>query len=130
MDSGGGGRRSANRSAGRARPIIPDNDDSYSFGGSKEVGEFNYILFLCWFFSINCESRNQKPSFLHKYVYLFIYQAPIVQTLDSAIHRINHYPVDKYYGNQLRYPLDSDLSCGKRYPTFEQPGPEVQYFTN
>ena len=38
--------------------------------------------------------------------------APVVQTLDSAIHRINHYPVDKYYGNQLRYPLDSDLAGG------------------
>ena len=45
-------------------------------------------------------------------------QAPVVQTLDSAIHRINHYPADKYYGNQLRYPLDSDLSGGWRYPTF------------
>ena len=22
--------------------------------------------------------------------------APVVQTLDSAIHRINHYPTDKY----------------------------------
>ena len=39
-------------------------------------------------------------------------QALVVQTLDSAIHRINHYPADKYYGNQLRYPLDSDLSGG------------------
>ena len=39
-------------------------------------------------------------------------QAPVVQTLDSAIHRINLYPADKYYGNQLRYPLDSDLSGG------------------
>ena len=39
-------------------------------------------------------------------------QAPVVQTLDSAIHRINHYPADNYYGNQLRYPLDSDLSGG------------------
>ena len=36
--------------------------------------------------------------------------APIVQTVDSAIHQINHYPVDKYLGNQLRYPVDSDLS--------------------
>ena len=34
--------------------------------------------------------------------------APVVQTLDNAIHRINHYPADKYYGNQLCYPLDSD----------------------
>ena len=41
-----------------------------------------------------------------------INQAPVVQTLDSAIQRINHYPVDKYYGNQLRYSLDSDLSAG------------------
>ena len=39
-------------------------------------------------------------------------QAPVVQTLDSAIHRTNHYPADKYYGNQLRHPLDSDLSGG------------------
>ena len=38
--------------------------------------------------------------------------ASVVQTLDSAIHQINHYPTDKYYGNQLRHPLDSDLSGG------------------
>ena len=37
-------------------------------------------------------------------------QAPVVQKLDSAIHRINHYPVNKYHKNQLHYPLDSDLS--------------------
>ena len=42
----------------------------------------------------------------------FCDQAPVVQTLDSAIHRINHYPADKYYASQLRYPLDSDLSGG------------------
>ena len=36
--------------------------------------------------------------------------APVVQRLDSAIQRINHYPEDKYKGNQLRYPLDRDLS--------------------
>ena len=28
-----------------------------------------------------------------------------VQKLDSAIHRVNHYLVDKYWGSQLRYPL-------------------------
>ena len=38
--------------------------------------------------------------------------APVVQTLDNTIHRINHYPADKHYGNQLRYQLDSDLSAG------------------
>ena len=39
-------------------------------------------------------------------------QAPVVQKVDSAIHRINHYPVDKYLQNTFRYPLDSDLSVG------------------
>ena len=47
------------------------------------------------------------------------HQAPVVQTLDSAIHRINHYPVDKYQENQLRYAVDSDLSGGQRYPPFD-----------
>ena len=32
--------------------------------------------------------------------------APVVQTLDGAIHRINYYPAGKYLGNQLRHPLD------------------------
>ena len=30
----------------------------------------------------------------------------------NAIHRINHYPAEKYYGNHLRQPLDGDLSGG------------------
>lgn len=34
-------------------------------------------------------------------------QTPVVQTLDIAIHRINHYLADKYYRKQLRYPVDS-----------------------
>ena len=38
--------------------------------------------------------------------------APVVQKLDSAIHQINHYPVEKCLGNQLRYPLDRQLSGG------------------
>ena len=38
--------------------------------------------------------------------------APVVRKLDSAIHRINRYPAVKYYDNQLRYPVDSDLSSG------------------
>ena len=36
----------------------------------------------------------------------YIVLAPAVQTLYSAIHRINHYPEDKYY------PLVRDLSGG------------------
>ena len=36
---------------------------------------------------------------------------PVTQTLDSAIYRINHSPADKYYGNQLRYLVDSAIQC-------------------
>ena len=39
-------------------------------------------------------------------------QAPVVQRLDNAIHRINRYPADKSQQNKPRYPLDSDLSGG------------------
>ena len=39
-------------------------------------------------------------------------QAPVVQKLDSTIHRINLYPVDKAIGFPNTYPLDSDLSGG------------------
>ena len=40
------------------------------------------------------------------------FQAPVVQTLDSAIHRINLYPVDNPIAFPKTYPLDSDLSGG------------------
>ena len=43
---------------------------------------------------------------------LFIFQAPVVQTLDSAIHRINHYPADSVIDFLNTYQLDSDLSGG------------------
>ena len=39
-----------------------------------------------------------------------IHQAPVVQTLDGAIHRINHYPPDSVIDFRNTYPLDSDLS--------------------
>ena len=29
----------------------------------------------------------------------FWFQAPVVETLDSAIHQINHYPANKYWGD-------------------------------
>jgi len=44
--------------------------------------------------------------------------APVVQTLDS-------YPPDNSIGFASVYPLDSDLSGGQRYPSFEQLGPDV-----
>ena len=43
---------------------------------------------------------------------IFIHLAPVVQTMDSAIHWINHYPLDNSVGFASVYPLDSDLSSG------------------
>ena len=51
--------------------------------------------------------------------------AMVVQTLDSAIHWINHYPTDSAIVSRNTYLLDSDLSGGECYPAFEQPGPVV-----
>ena len=44
--------------------------------------------------------------------------------MDSAVHRINHYPADNSIGFASVYPLDSDLSGG--YPSFEQLGPGLE----
>ena len=41
-----------------------------------------------------------------------VLQAPVVQRLDNAIHRINHYPVDSVVCFANTCPLDSDLSGG------------------
>ena len=41
-----------------------------------------------------------------------ILQAPVVQKVDNAIHRINHYPADSVVCFVKTYPLDSDLSNG------------------
>ena len=58
-----------------------------SFG---EFSNFN----LCLFFpSIATDNRKQFQC-------LTIVLALVVQMLDSTIHRKDHYPVDKYYGNQ------------------------------
>ena len=41
-----------------------------------------------------------------------VHLVPVVQRVDNAVHGINRYPVNKYYQNKPRYPLDSDLSSG------------------
>ena len=45
-------------------------------------------------------------SLVWKTKYKFRNQPPVVQKMDSTIYRINQYPAEKYYRNQLRYPLD------------------------
>ena len=40
------------------------------------------------------------------------YLAPVVQTMDSAIHLINHYPLDNSIGFACVYSVDSDIYGG------------------
>ena len=44
--------------------------------------------------------------------FLNTYLAPVVQTLDSAIQWVNHYPADNAIVSRNTYPLDSNLSSG------------------
>ena len=92
------------------------------------------VLFPSCRSPLNYENKQTKVKELTKMLKMmllvpisFILLAPVVQTLDSAIYRINHYPMDRCQGNQLRYPLDRFLSGGQRYPAFEQPGPDFQH---
>ena len=52
----------------------------------------------------------------------------VVQRVESPIRRINLHPVDIAINFPNTYPLDSDLSSGLHYPTFEQPGPGLEAF--
>ena len=47
-----------------------------------------------------------------EFFFIYICLAPVVQTSDSAIHPINHYPADSVIDFRNTYPLDSDLSGG------------------
>ena len=42
----------------------------------------------------------------------FEVQVPVVQRVDSTIHGINHYLLDKSINFDSTYPLDNDLSSG------------------
>ena len=53
------------------------------------------------------------------------HQGPVLQKVNSAIHRINHYPVDNTIGFANTYPLDSDLLGGQYCTAFEQLGTDL-----
>ena len=67
--------------------------------------------------SINCSGRMTSL--------FYINQNPVVQKVDSDIHRINLYPVISAIGLVNTSPLERDLSYRQRYPSFEQRGPDL-----
>ena len=50
--------------------------------------------------------------FFYSLIWISTNQAPVVQRLNSAIHRINLYPADSVIDFRDTFPLDSDLSGG------------------
>jgi len=61
---------------------------------------------------VNCSMRGYGKIRCAKITKDLRLQAPVVQKVDNAIHRINRYPADSVvcFGNI--YSLDSDLSGG------------------
>ena len=79
----------------------------------KRIGNFNGLELGCWFgenYTV-VEGVNRNDIIVIVMV-TFIHQAPVVQKLDTAIHRINLYPLDNAISFRNTYPLGSDFSCG------------------
>ena len=77
---------------------------SLCFGLIDDVKDllFHHLLLIARHYIYTCRLGNKLPKL----------QAPVVQTLDSAIHRINYYPADSVIDFRNTYWLDSDLSGG------------------
>ena len=112
---------------------IPNFDEFYSEDnindGGKECIRFlneiindfdevqlDYWIINKWRWITNLNMSKQMIA--HVYLFNFFlgggggsptpFQAPVVQNLDSAIYRINHYPQDKCQGNQFERNDDDD----------------------
>ena len=63
----------------------------------------------------SCKAYYKSLLCLSKCHYYYYYEkkindlAPVVQTVDNAIHRINHYPLNIAIG--ITYPVDSAIHC-------------------
>ena len=62
--------------------------------------------------TLTSEKKSDQRIFVFYAPFQCFDQAPVVQTLDSAIQRINIYSVDSAIGFPNTYPLGSDLSDG------------------
>ena len=102
----------------------------YCYGRTKAYLSHNKAhCYFCWLAdrlsqTVGIASLDSPLSHPSAFGHLQDNLAPVVQTLDSAIHWKNHYPLDNSIDFASVYPLDSDLSSGQCYPSFEQLGPE------
>ena len=56
------------------------------------------------------------------------YLAPVVQKVDSAIQRINRYPVDSAIGFPNTYPLDSNYPMDSAIQRMNNPGLRIKTY--
>ena len=77
----------------------------------EKTRHFNKVPFLS-FPKYGCVDTEIKYMIILNLFATSILLAPVVQKVDNAIHRINHYPLDIAIGFAGVYPLDSDLSGG------------------
>ena len=88
----------------------------------------NTLFNLCCHYSlVTSKSNFVKMGFAVTVMYT-VHQAPVVPKVDNGIHSINLFPVDEAIDFPNTYPLDSNLSGGLQYPTFEQPEPIVYMY--
>ena len=71
----------------------------------RQMQMYSFYCYSLKFYS------NFQDFYLRVVAYCFL-SGPVAQRVDSAIQRINLYPVDSAIGFPNAYPLDGDLSSG------------------
>ena len=76
----------------------------------NSIGNFNGLELGRWFGEnytvVEGVNRNDITVII---MVTFIHQTPVVQKLDTAMHRINLYPMDNAISFRNTYPLDRDF---------------------
>ena len=71
--------------------------------------DIRYKISGFFFFFTRKGNGKERIEYRQEPIKFDVLQAAVVQTLDSAIHRIKIYPMDSAVGFPNTYPLDSDL---------------------
>ena len=86
-----------------------------------ELSDVRCLMNTLFNLSCHCSVVTSKSNFVKMgfavIIMYTVHQAPLVQLVDNTIHWINLFPVDEVIDFPNTYPLDSNLSGGKHYPT-------------
>ena len=86
-----------------------------------EFSDLRCLMNTLFNLSFHCSIVSTKSNFVKMgfavTIMYTVHQAPVVRKVDNAIHSINLFPVDEAIDFPITYPLNSNLSGGKHYPT-------------